>query len=151
MTDVARHIYCRYRFETEVPFFDVDAMNIVWHGHYVKYLEMARCAFLSFIGYDYTEMARQGYSWPVVQLNVKYVRPARFGQKIRVDVAVVEYESCLKIRYTVADADSGTKLTQAETTQVAVPLSGSEMLFQTPESWRNAIEQSAGFRQPETA
>lgn len=52
-----KHIYCRHSFEIEVPFFDVDAMHIVWHGNYVKYLETARCAFLSAIGYDYNEMA----------------------------------------------------------------------------------------------
>jgi acyl-CoA thioester hydrolase len=32
--------------EILVPFFDVDSMNVVWHGHYVKYLEVARCALL---------------------------------------------------------------------------------------------------------
>lgn len=57
MTDMAKHIYCRHSFEIEVPFFDVDSMHIVWHGNYVKYLETARCAFLSAIGYDYNEMA----------------------------------------------------------------------------------------------
>ncbi|MGN6981510.1 acyl-CoA thioesterase, partial [Neisseria sp. P0009.S007] len=40
-----KHIYCQHSFKTEVPFFDVDAMHIVWHGNYVKYLETARCAF----------------------------------------------------------------------------------------------------------
>ena len=30
--------------DVTVPFFDVDSMNVVWHGHYVKYLEIARCA-----------------------------------------------------------------------------------------------------------
>ena len=76
---MAKHVYCHHRTEIEVPFFDVDAMHIVWHGHYVKYLEVARCAFLAEIGYDYNEMGRQGFSWPVVQLNLKYVQPARFG------------------------------------------------------------------------
>ena len=49
---MAKHIYCRHRAEIEVPFFDVDVMQIVWHGHYVKYLEVARCAFLDAIGYN---------------------------------------------------------------------------------------------------
>jgi acyl-CoA thioesterase FadM len=34
--------------------FDVDTMNVVWHGHYVKYLEVARCALLDKIGHNYT-------------------------------------------------------------------------------------------------
>ena len=30
--------------ELLVPFFDVDMMEVVWHGHYVKYFEEARCS-----------------------------------------------------------------------------------------------------------
>ena len=142
---MAKHIYCHYSLEIEVPFFDVDAMKIVWHGHYVKYLEMARCAFLSAIEYDYNEMGAQGFSWPIVQLNVKYIRPAVFGQKIRVDLAVVEIESCLRIDYTIVDLVSGVKLTQASTTQVAVSLVTGEMQFQTPESWLCAIRAYSDF------
>lgn len=143
---MAKHVYCRYSLEIEVPFFDVDAMQIVWHGHYVKYLEMARCAFLSAIQYDYREMGVQGFSWPIVQLHVKYVKPAVFGQKIRVDLAVVEIESCLRIDYTLVDVASGAKLTQASTTQVAVLLATGEMQFQTPDSWLNAIRAYPDFQ-----
>lgn len=143
---MAKHIYCRHSIELEVPFFDVDAMNIVWHGHYVKYLEVARCAFLSAIGYDYNEMGRQGFGWPVVQMNLKYVKPARFGQKIRVETAVVEIESCLRIDYTITDIESGAKLTKASTTQVAVSIESGEMQFQTPESWLKAVQRHPTFQ-----
>ncbi len=143
---MAKHIYCRHSIELEVPFFDVDAMHIVWHGHYVKYLEVARCAFLSAIGYDYNEMGRKGFSWPVVQMNLKYVKPARFGQHIRVEVAVVEIESCLRIDYTITDIESGAKLTKASTTQVAVSLENGEMQFQTPESWLAAVQRHPMFQ-----
>ena len=98
---MAKHVYLRHSTEMEVPFFDVDVMNIVWHGHYVKYLEVARCDLLDFIGYNYAVMLERGYMWPVVKLDLKYVRPARFGQKIRVEMALTEFESCLKIDYTI--------------------------------------------------
>lgn len=143
---MAKHVYCRHSIELEVPFFDVDAMHIVWHGHYVKYLEVARCAFLSAIGYDYREMERQGFIWPVVQMNLKYVKPARFGQKIRVDLAVVEIESCLRIDYTIVDAESGLKLTKADTTQAAVSLQSGEMQFETPQSWLEAVRSHPTFQ-----
>ena len=142
---MAKHIYCRHHTEIEVPFFDVDVMQIVWHGHYVKYLEIARCAFLDEVGYNYTVMFEQGHAWPVVKLDLKYVRPARFGQKIRVEMAVTEYESCLRIDYILRDAKSGTKLTQAHTTQVVQRLDNGEMQFQTPENWQNAVRQFKGF------
>lgn len=143
---MAKHAYCYHSLEIEVPFFDVDAMHIVWHGHYVKYLEVARCAFLSTIGYDYNEMGRQGFSWPIVQMSLKYVRPALFGQKIRVDLAVVEIESCLRIDYTIVDVSSGEKLTKASTTQVAVSLENGEMQFQTPDSWLAAVKTHPTFK-----
>ncbi|AHN27815.1 4-hydroxybenzoyl-CoA thioesterase domain protein [Snodgrassella alvi wkB2] len=123
----------------EVPFFDVDSMDIVWHGHYVKYLEVARCAFLSAIGYDYNVMKANGYGWPIVQLNLKYVRPAVFGQKIRVEVVLKEYESCLKFDYVISDIISGKKLTKASSMQVAVCMRTRETQFQTPESWLQAV------------
>lgn len=123
----------------EVPFFDVDSMDIVWHGHYVKYLEVARCAFLNAIGYDYNVMKANGYGWPIVQLNLKYVRPAVFGQKIRVEVVLKEYESCLKFDYVISDIISGKKLTKASSMQVAVCMQTRETQFQTPESWLQAV------------
>lgn len=38
--------------EMQVQFFDLDPMQIVWHGNYVKYLEVVRCALLDKIDYN---------------------------------------------------------------------------------------------------
>ncbi|MGX2974381.1 acyl-CoA thioesterase [Ursidibacter arcticus] len=140
-----KHIYARHSSEYEIPFFDVDSMNIMWHGHYVKYLEMARCAFLEEIHYTYDVMREKGYGWPIVQLNLKYVKPAMFRQKVRVNLAVVEYESCIRIDYTIEDCQTGNKLTTGSTTQVAVEIESKEMQLQTPQSWREAFESYHGF------
>jgi acyl-CoA thioester hydrolase len=129
----------RHKITLEVPFFDVDSMDIVWHGHYVKYLELARCAFLSAIGYDYQIMKANGYGWPVVQMNLKYVRPALFGQKIQIEAILKEYESCLKFDYVIRDVATGQKLTKASSMQVAVCMRTRETQFQTPDSWLQAI------------
>jgi acyl-CoA thioester hydrolase len=51
----------------EVPFHDVDVMEVVWHGYYVKYFELARCALLRRIDYDYPQMRASGYAWPVAE------------------------------------------------------------------------------------
>ena len=142
---MAKHIYCRHHTEIEVPFFDVDVMQIVWHGHYVKYLEIARCALLDAIGYNYTVMLKHGHAWPVVKLDLKYIRPARFGQKIRVDMEIVEIESCLRIDYTIYDAQTNEKLNRASTTQAAVSLADGLMQFQTPQSWLDAVQTHPTF------
>lgn len=142
---IKKHIYAQHSSEYEIAFFDVDSMDIMWHGHYVKYLELARCAFLEQIHYTYDVMKQHGYGYPIVQLEVKYVRPALFRQKIRVNVALVEYESSIRFDYTIVDAETGQKLTTASTTQVAVEIESKEMQFQTPLSWRQAVENYHGF------
>ena len=125
-----------------IPFFDVDAMHIVWHGHYVKYLEVARCALLDKLGYNYDTMRDAGYVWPVVAMQLKYVRPAVFGQQVLVRAHIQEWESRLRIAYVITDAASGERLTQAETTQVAVLLENREMQFETPQDWQDVIRRT---------
>jgi acyl-CoA thioester hydrolase len=119
--------------DIEVPFHDVDSMNVVWHGHYAKYLELARCRFLESFNFSYKSMANSGYSWPVVDMRLKYVRPARFGQHIRVTATLKEWEYRLKIGYEIFDISTGEKLTKAYTTQVAVDLESGEMCYESPE------------------
>ena len=46
--------------ELVVPFFDVDMMEVVWHGHYVKYFEEARCALLDKLGLSARQLLRTG-------------------------------------------------------------------------------------------
>ena len=118
--------------ELQVQFFDLDPMQIVWHGNYVKYLEIARCALLDSIGYNYEQMEASGYMWPIIEMNLRYAGAARFGQKLRLRAEIVEYEHRLKIDYLIIDADSGKRLNRASTTQVAVDLKNGEMCFVSP-------------------
>ena len=116
----------------EVPFHDVDMMEVAWHGHYIKYFELARCALLDQIEYNYRQMKASGYAWPVVDLKVKYVRPACFGQKINVTCSVVEFENRLVLDFLIQDQETGQKLTRGKTTQVAVDMSTEELQLVSP-------------------
>ncbi|TNB90145.1 acyl-CoA thioesterase [Pseudomonas sp. Fig-3] len=123
-----------------VPFFDVDSMNVVWHGHYVKYLEVARCALLDLIGHNYNDMLASGYAWPVIDLQLRYVRSAVFGQTLTVRASLVEWESRLKINYLISDAATGERLTRASSVQVAVDVASREMLLASPRVFVQAVE-----------
>jgi acyl-CoA thioester hydrolase len=116
----------------KVQFYDLDPMEIVWHGRYVKYLEDVRCALLDQIGYNYPLMKESGYAWPIIEMNLRYVQPAVFGQRLRLRAAIVEWEHRLRIDYLLSDADSGQRLTRATTSQVAVRLDTREMCFVSP-------------------
>lgn len=117
----------------EVPFHDVDLVGIVWHGHYAKYFEIARCALLETFNYNYMQMMASGYGWPVIDLRLRYVKPAQFGQKLRVRATLLEWENRLRIEYLVSDAASGERLTKGETMQVAVHMATREMCLVSPD------------------
>jgi acyl-CoA thioester hydrolase len=118
--------------ETQVQFFDLDPMEVVWHGHYVKYLEIIRGVLLDTINYNYAQMKASGYLWPVVDMHVRYAASATFGQRLKLRAEIVEWENRLKIGYLISDAASGRRLTRASTIQVAVEIVSGEMCFVSP-------------------
>lgn len=115
----------------KVPFHDVDTMEVAWHGNYAKYFEIARCAFLDTIDYNYGQMRDSGFAWPVIDMQIKYVRPAFFGQDIKVTATLVEWENRLKFEYEITD-DKGQRLTKGHTTQVACAMPMAELCFVSP-------------------
>lgn len=127
----------------EVPFHDIDAMGVAWHGHYLKYFEAARGALQRALDFDYPQMRDSGYLWPVVECQLKYIRPARYGQKLRVTAHLLEYENRLKIAYEIFDAASGTRLTRGHTIQVAVDLTSEDLQFVSPKALRERVEGTA--------
>jgi acyl-CoA thioester hydrolase len=118
--------------EIEIPFFDVDPMQVAWHGHYVKYFEVARCAMLRKIDYDYPQMEKSGYHFPVVELYVRYVNAARFGQVVVARAELLEHENRLKIGYRITDRATGQRLTKGWSVQVAIDARTRELQFVSP-------------------
>ena len=116
----------------DIPFHDVDMMNITWHGHYVRYLEIARCTLFDKINYNYRQMNESGYSWPIIDLRIRYANPSTFQQKINIKATITEWENRLKINYLISDAVTGKRLTKAHSVQVAVDMANGEMCFASP-------------------
>ena len=130
---MARKNYGSAEIVVQVPFHDVDVMEVAWHGHYCKYFELARCELLNKIGYNYPEMRESGYAWPVIDMSLRFVRPAKFQQKIRVVATIVEYEHRLRIEYVIYDQLTGDKMTKGHTDMVAVDMQTKEMQLVSPE------------------
>jgi acyl-CoA thioester hydrolase len=118
--------------ETQVQFYDLDPMEVVWHGHYAKFLELARCALLDKIDYNYAQMKASGYAWPVIDMHIRYLQPAVFGERIRIRSELVEWENRLKLQYLITDVVTGLRLTKATTVQVAVEMSARQMCLVSP-------------------
>lgn len=129
-----------------VPFHDLDPVEIVWHGNYVKYFEVARDELMNRIGYSHDAMRASGYVWPVVEIKLRYLQPARLRQALRVRASIADYDYRLKIVYDLLDATTGRRLTRGHTVQVAVRIDTGEMVFETPQVLRDKI--AAAVRDP---
>ncbi len=121
------------QFTLEIPFHDLDPAGYAWHGHYAKYLELARCELLKQFNYNYDAMTQSGYLWPIVDLQLRFLRPLRFGDRIKVQATLLEWEYRLRIEYLISNAMTGERLTKASTVQVAVNASTGEMCLRSPD------------------
>jgi len=118
--------------DLEVRFHDVDMVGVVWHGHYVRYLENARWALMNQLDYGLDRMLASGTAWPVVELHTRYIRPSRFGERLRVRASLLEWESRLTLNYLITRLDDGARVARGRTVQVAVDARTLELQFVTP-------------------
>lgn len=118
--------------EFDVAFHDVDMVGVVWHGHYLRYLENARWTLMNRLGYGLQQMIDSGYAWPVVDLQAKYIRPARFGERLKARASLVEFEHRLVVNYLVTQAGSDERVLRASTVQVAVEGRSGVLQFDCP-------------------
>ncbi|MBX2847750.1 MAG: acyl-CoA thioesterase [Acidiferrobacterales bacterium] len=126
--------------EKQVPFYDVDSYRIVWHGHYPKYFEEARGALLEKIGCTYEQMEEWGYFYPVIDLQIKYVKPLKYKQNVQISATLKEWQNKLVIDYLITDTNSGARLTKGRTQQVAISMPDEITQYESPELLLDKIQ-----------
>ncbi len=67
-----------------VPFYETDAMGIVHHANYVRYLELARVHWMDEHHRPYREYVADGYHFATTRVEVDYQRPAAFDDEIEI-------------------------------------------------------------------
>jgi acyl-CoA thioester hydrolase len=120
-------------------FYDLDPMNIVWHGNYPRFFELARTALMKRIGYGYSEMVASGYAWPVIDMHIRYYRPLTLAAQIEVTAGITEWENRLRVEYVLRNVETGRKMTTGHTLQVAVEIKTEKMLWETPPAFRQVL------------
>ncbi len=74
-----------HRFALTVYFEDTDAYGIVYYANYLKFMERARSDMIRAVGVDQAaELSRSGSAYAVVEVDIKYRRPARLGEDLLV-------------------------------------------------------------------
>jgi acyl-CoA thioester hydrolase len=114
--------------EVRVRFQEVDALRVVWHGHYAVYLEEGRTAFGEQFEFSYLDVQRAGYVIPIIHMSFDYIAPARLGETLTLRTRLhPEAASRLTFTYLISNAE-GERLASARTVQAFTDLDGNLVL-----------------------
>ena len=114
-----------------VRFNEIDAYRVAWHGHYVAWMEIGRNALAGRFDLDAFQLAALGYLGPVVRLELKYLRPARFNDELTIQTTLRRTQTATLEFITTIVGPDGTKLATGVTTHALTDLDG-VLQFQLP-------------------
>ena len=88
-----------YEFNTQVRvrYAEADPMNVVYYGNYAQYFEVGRVESLRNLGISYKGIEDMGIMLPVVELNIKYLRPAKYDDLLTIKSQIKELPTEHKI------------------------------------------------------
>jgi acyl-CoA thioester hydrolase len=114
-----------------VRFNEIDAYRIAWHGHYVAWMEIGRNALAGQFELDALQLVSAGYLGPVVALELKFLRPARFNDEVTIQTTLRRSETATLEFITTIVGPDGKKCATGTTTHALTDLDGG-LQFQLP-------------------
>lgn len=127
-----------------IRFSEVDMMRVVWHGAYPLYLEDAREAFGEKYGLSYQGYIDHRHFAPIVDMQIQYRLPLRYGCNARVDVTYRPTEAAkIVFDYEIRDCDTDALYCKARTVQVFMDMDYNLVLFNPEffEDWKKKWHQ----------
>ena len=89
-----------------VRYAETDQQGVVYHAHYLVWMEVGRTAFLEAIGFPYRRLEEEGVLFSVVEASCRYLEPARYADQVEIATSLTEVRSrtvAFSYRMTVAD------------------------------------------------
>jgi acyl-CoA thioester hydrolase len=117
--------------ELEIPFHDTDAMQVVWHGHYYKYFELARTQLLRKVGLDRGDLVGPRFLFMVIESRCRHAFPLAYGERARVAAWFRDVRHRLDIHFEITNLSRGRRAARGHTTLVTLDTRG-RMLLETP-------------------
>ena len=129
--------------EIEVPFHDVDLLQVVWHGHYAKYLEIGRTALFRACDLDFETFVREELRLLVIETRYRYVYPLSYGDRYQVDSWFGDIDHRLLVVQEIVNLTAGKRAVRGRTAMVVTAANGT-MHFETPSLIRERIRGQVG-------
>lgn len=123
-----------------VPFYDLDPMQIVWHGNYFNYFEDARWSLLDHFNIDlYAYYEKTKIIFPIVRTSTKHIYPLRHRDEFICKATLVEARFKIVVDFEIRLVQDGKICARGRTEQVAVLTPEMEILLRIPDDIRAAL------------
>lgn len=106
--------------QLRVRYHDCDPLGIVYHGHYAKFFEIGRTEAMRKHDFSYKKLEELGFAMPVVEMNVKYFRPARYDELMNIKTIIKDWPDKKIVFISEIYNQQEQLLTSSETTFVYV-------------------------------
>ena len=124
----------------QVAFYDLDPIQVVWHGNYLNYFEDARTALFNQNGIDLYEFyEREGIVFPIIKTATKHIVPLRYHDEFICRATIAEAKVKIVVDFEIRKVDNPQVCTRGRTEQVAVKAPEMEMLFAIPDEIKKAL------------
>lgn len=115
----------KHIFEQKVFYSDTDAYGVVWHGSYLRWLEMGRVGVCEMLGHDLIDLKEKNIVLPVVNLNVKYKMSAKLNDVVVTETEISEFNGfTVKFKQIIRSKETGKVCIDAEVSVVAIDNNG---------------------------
>ena len=129
-----------YEIKMKVAFHDLDPMQVVWHGNYLKYFDVARFGLFAEAGIDlYDYMVNRHYVFPVTRSSTKHVAPLKPFDEFICRATVTEAVYKIGMAFEIRLAADGALCARGNSEQLAVRYPEMEMEFEIPDDIRTAL------------
>lgn len=115
----------KHIFEQKVFYSDTDAYGVVWHGSYLRWLEMGRVGVCEMLGHNLIDLKEKDIVLPVVNLNVKYKMSAKLNDVVVTETEISEFNGfAVKFKQIIRSKETGKVCIDAEVSVVAIDNNG---------------------------
>lgn len=122
-----------YEFKRRIPFHDLDPLQIVWHGNYLKYFDIARFGLFKQAGLDlYQYFLDRQLIFPVTRSSAKHIVPLRYDDEFVCRATVTEAVYKIAMSFEIRLAVNGQICSRGKSEQVAVKMPEMVMQFEVP-------------------
>ena len=115
----------KHIFEQKVFYSDTDAYGVVWHGSYLRWLEMGRVGVCEMLGHNLIDLKEKNIVLPVVNLNVKYKMSAKLNDVVVTETEISEFNGfTVKFKQIIRSKETGKVCIDAVVSVVAIDNNG---------------------------